>query len=354
MKESLDEVDRVTFNKVKSNLKEFEAQIERTGKTGASMGDKIKKKFGDVFAYFTTYVSIQDAIQVMRNGFETIKEYDNALTEMNKVSEESISTLKEFQKESFGLADAVGTTASQIQNSTADFLRLGESFEQAKQSAQDANALFKVSEFDSITEATDAMISMSQAYNELEKGEINDVLNYVGNNFSSSTEDLAVALQDAAAVLKTQGNDLYQSVAMITAGNAITQDATKTAGGVRTISLRIAGTEEAKEQLESLGESVDDYVVQTKSKTQETIKNFTAVASNAGKGIDVLDANGNLRNTFDILLDISKIYKEIQEEDKKYGTNRANALVEYIAGEIFCLKFMETYIYRTHLTALIA
>jgi TP901 family phage tail tape measure protein len=153
------------------------------------------------------------------------------------------------------------------------------------------------------------------------------------NNFSSSTEDLAIALKDSAAVLKTQGNDLYQAVAMITAGNAITQDASKTAGGIRTISLRLAGTEEAKEELESLGESVDDYVVQTKSKTDETIRNLTAVASNAGKGISVLDKNGNLRETYNILLDISKIYKEIQEEDKKHGTNRANALVEYIAGK---------------------
>ena len=33
------------------------------------------------------------------------------------------------------------------------------------------------------------------------------------------------------------------------------------------------------------------------------------------------------------LLDISKIYKEIQEEDKKYGTNRAQALVEQLAGK---------------------
>lgn len=221
MKNELKEVDKIEFNKVKSELKEFEAQIERTGKTGASFGDKITKKFGDVAAYFATYVSIQDAIQVVRQGFETIKEYDTALTEMNKVSKESIQTLKEFQKESFSLADSVGTTASQIQNSTADFLRLGESFDKAKQSAQDANALFKVSEFESINEATDALISMSQAYNELEKSEINDILNYVGNNFSLSTSDLATALQDAAAVLKTQGNDIYEAVALITAGGLI-------------------------------------------------------------------------------------------------------------------------------------
>lgn len=134
-------------------------------------------------------------------------------------------------------------------------------------------------------------------------------------------------------MLKTQGNDLNEAVALITAGNLIGQDSDSTAAGIRTISLRIAGTEEAKEELSELGEDVEDYVVQTQSKTDETIRNFTAVASNAGKGISVLDDNGNLRDTYDILLDISKIYKEIQEEDKKYGTNRASALVEYIAGK---------------------
>ena len=35
---------------------------------------------------------------------------------------------------------------------------------------------------------------------------------------------------------------------------------------MRTIALRIQGTEEAKEELEALGESTDDFVVQTKSK----------------------------------------------------------------------------------------
>lgn len=92
-------------------------------------------------------------------------------------------------------------------------------------------------------------------------------------------------------------------------------------------------TEEAKDELAELGEDVDDFVVQTQSKTDQIIKDYTAVASNQHQGISVLDDNGNLRDTFDILLDISKVYKEIQEEDKKAGTNRANALVEALAGK---------------------
>ena len=82
-----------------------------------------------------------------------------------------------------------------------------------------------------------------------------------------------------------------------------------------------------------MGEDIDDFVVRTKSKTDSIIRDYTAVASNAYKGVSVLDANGNLRNTYDILLDIAKIYKEIQAEDKKNGTNRAQALVETLAGK---------------------
>ena len=82
-----------------------------------------------------------------------------------------------------------------------------------------------------------------------------------------------------------------------------------------------------------MGEDIDDFVVKTQSKTDETIRHYTAVASNAYKGVSVLDSNGNLRNTYDILLDISKIYGEIQQEDKMAGTNRAQALVEELAGK---------------------
>ena len=100
---------------------------------------------------------------------------------------------------------------------------------------------------------------------------------------------------------------------------------------LRTIALRITGTEEAKEELEELGEDTSDFVVQTASKSQEAIKNFTKVASNSFKGFDILDENGNYKSTYDILLGISEIYQEIVETDKKYGSNMANGLLETLA-----------------------
>ena len=75
--------------------------------------------------------------------------------------------------------------------------------------------------FENIDEATTSLVAMSQAYNELEKGEIIDVLNNIGNNYSIATDQLATALQSSAATLKTQGNDLNEAVALITAGKIV-------------------------------------------------------------------------------------------------------------------------------------
>ena len=173
---------------------------------------------------------------------------------------------------------------------------------------------------------------MSAAYQDLDKMEINDKLNNVGNNFSISTDGLATALQKSASALTTAGADIDKSIALITAGNAVVQDPDSVGAGIRTIALRLMGTEEAKKELEETGEDTSDFVVQTASKINEQFKAFTAVAKNDWKGISILDDNGNNRDPYEILQDVADIYEDIVETDKKFGTNHLNALLELMAG----------------------
>ncbi len=296
--------------------------------------DTLKKKSKELLVYWTANALNPYAIIYRgRRIFNVVKELDDTFTEMRKVSDESVSSLKAYQKESFSTADAVGTTAKQIQNSTADWMRLGESLNEAANSAKISNVLLKVSEFDNIDDATKSLTSMAQAYKELSKTEIVDILNQIGNNFSISTDELATSLQSSAATLKLMGNDLAESVAMVTTANSIMQDPDSVSAGLRTISLRIVGTEESEKELEALGEEVDAFVKDTNSKKQQIIADYTAVASNGFKGFNILDDNGNYKNTYEILSGIADIYKEIVEQDKKLGTNHATALVEELAGK---------------------
>ena len=313
-------------------LKIYNAEVE-AGRAGRTLWDTLKNSgFHQIAAQMAGMVGIYDVINLGKEGFNVVRELNTALTEMRKVSDETVQNLKDYQATTFDTADAVGTTAKQIQNSTADWMRLGESMNQAAESAKDANVLLNVSEFEGIDEATESLVSMSQAYKDLDKMDIIDVLNNIGNNYSISTDGLATALKDSASALVTANNDLNEAVSLTTAGNAITQDPSKVGAGLRTISLRLVGTEEAKQELSDLGEETDGMIT-TVSKLRDTIMDATKAASSDGKGFDILDSNGNYKSTYEIMQGLADLYDNIVKKDKELGTNNLNLLLETIAGK---------------------
>ncbi len=313
-------------------LQIYNAEV-KAGRAGKSFLDILStSRLHQIAAQIAGMFSFYDLINLGKEGFSIARQYNTVLTEMRKVSNETVQSLKDYQLTTFDTADAVGTTAKQIQNSTADWMRLGESMNQAAESAKDANVLLNVSEFEGIDEATESLVSMSQAYKDLDKMDIIDVLNNIGNNYSISTDGLATALKDSASALVTANNDLNEAVALTTAGNAITQSPEKVGAGLRTISLRLVGTEEAKQELADLGEETDDMIT-TASKLRDTIKDATKAASSDGNGFDILDSNGNYKSTYEIMQGLADLYDDIVKKDKELGTNNLNLLLETIAGK---------------------
>lgn len=321
---------------IETQLKRVATGAKEAGHEGETFLTALTQRFKNLGVYLLSFVSFYRIIGVFKDGINIIHELDDALTEMQKVSDESLSSLREYQKSTFDTANQIGTTAQQLQQSTADWMRLGEDLQTASQSAQTANVLFNVSEFDNINEATTALVAMSAAYADAEKDidkmDIVDRLNLIGNNYAIATDELATALQDSAAALQTAGNDLDEAIALTTAGNLITQDASKTGKGVRTIALRLTGTKEAAEELEEMGEDTSDMIM-SQSKMRDLIMNATKVASNNYKGFDIQDELGRYKSTFEIMLGLSQIWDEIRQADLKSGDNRQNLLLESIAGK---------------------
>lgn len=323
----------VSLEKIHGEIMKIVNAEELAGRAGRSFFDTLKNSgFHQIAAQMAGMFGVYDVINVVKEGFNDVRELNTTLTEMRKVSDETVQSLKDYQVTTFDTADAVGTTAKQIQNSTADWMRLGESMNQAAESAKDANVLLNVSEFEGIDEATESLVSMSQAYKDLDKMDIIDVLNNIGNNYSISTDGLATALKDSASALVTANNDLNEAVSLTTAGNAITQDPSKVGAGLRTISLRLVGTEEGKQELSDLGEETDGMIT-TVSKLRDTIMDATKAASSDGKGFDILDSNGNYKSTYEIMQGLADLYDNIVKKDKELGTNNLNLLLETIAGK---------------------
>lgn len=129
-----------------------------------------------------------------------------------------------------------------------------------------------------------------------------------------------------------QLNTIDESIALTSSANTIVQDPESVGAGLKTVSLRLRGTDSAKKELEESGEDVSDFTTNI-SKLQESLKELTKVESNSFEGFDILKDDGSYKSTYQILLGIGKIWKEIGEQqgdlaqanilEKMFGKNRA-------------------------------
>lgn len=291
------------------------------GREGKSFLDLLKDKtIGNRAAQLVSYyLSFTDIIRYAREGINVVKDLNTALTEMRKVSDESLSRLKEFQKESFDLAEGIGATALEIQNSVADFMRLGYSLQEATKLSQDANIYANVGDME-INEATEHMISSIQAWQSEFKStteaseQIINRYNEVGNNFAITSADIGSAMERSAAALKAGGNDLNESIGLITAGNLIQQDADTTANALKVMSLRIRGS---KAELEGMGETTDDLAEST-SKLREQVKSLT--------GVDIMLDPNTYKSTAEIIQEIGAVWDNLTDVSQA-------ATLELLAGK---------------------
>lgn len=300
----------VNVEKIHNRFLQLSNSERLAGNEGQRFLDVLKDKVWYSWAaQIGAYFSFSDIIRYISNGVTVVTELDTALTEMRKVSDETVTSLRAFQNVSFDVAKQVGTTALSIQNSAADFMRLGYSLNEATKLSKDANIYANVGDMD-ISEATEHMVSSIQAWqSEFDSAteastNIIDRYNEVGNRFAITSADIGSAMERSAAALKAGGNTLNESIGLITAGNLIQQDADTTANALKVMSLRIRG---AKADLEDMGESTDDLADST-SKLREQIKGLT--------GVDIMIDNNTFKSTAEIIKEIGAQWSKLTDVSK--------------------------------------
>ena len=307
-------------NRIVSNMNDAGESISNVQK----FIDLAKVKFGQIFAYMAASFGIQEVIQEVRRGITYIKEIDDALTELKKVTNETDAEYQHFLQNMSKTASVVGSTVTDLTRSAADWARLGYSMNEAGKLAATTAKLLNVSEFESVDDATSALVSSLQAFNKdgydaaQRAEEIVDILNNIGNKYPVATNELASGLASSGAALVAANNSIEEQVAMLAAGNATMQDISSVASGLKIVAARLRGTtSEADDDAESAVTNV--------SKLQEKIKTLTAEA-NGGEGIDIINEDGSYKSTWEILTAISEIF------DKMDDMSQAS-LLELIAGK---------------------
>lgn len=229
----LESCNGVDFGNIKREFQNVKREAESLGLATQTLGDRIKSKFKEYSAYFSVAEVFMYTEQALRSMFEQVKLIDSAMTELKKVTDETDESYNQFLTNAASRAKEIGTTIDGLVSSTADFAKLGYSFEDAQGLAEVANIYAVVGdEIEGVEGATESLISTLTAFKD-EMGDMNDSdfamsivdkMNEVANRYSISSGGIGEALQRSASSMAAANNTLDETISLITAANSVVQD----------------------------------------------------------------------------------------------------------------------------------
>lgn len=282
-------------------------------KAAANSTGILGQSFSKAMVKYVTWLGIativSKVVNTLKQMVSAVIELDSALVELNKVWDATDSQLRKLTNDAFNLANATGRTGIEVINAITEFKRMGYTIEQSKGLAEVATIMTNIAE--GITDTKEAAnilvsvlkgIGVSAEYAE----SVLDRLNNVSNNNAVTFDALANMTKEAAATMNILGNNLDQTIGLLTGSYEILQDE-KVAKGIQTIGLRIAGLNEDME-------------------TQAGLSNQVTKALQRYAGINAFDDEGQIKNTYTILKELSGVWDDLNK-------NEQSALLNTLAGK---------------------
>ena len=212
------------MSKAWSTLKK---EIQDAGLETDKLSVKLKKLFEVNIKSQLANQVINAFQQGLRQVYQNVVDIDSAMTELKKVTDETSARYSQFMENAGTRAKDLGTSITNVINSTADFARLGYNIDEAEKVSDAALMLKNVGDgISSIDDASSMVISSMQAFGV----ETNDVMrivneyNTAGNKFAISADGVGQAINRSGAALKSANNTLEESIALATAMNRVVQN----------------------------------------------------------------------------------------------------------------------------------
>lgn len=272
-------------NTLNKKTGEFNQTLKESAKTAKTWSEEFNDSFQKVLRFGSITAIIGAFSQAVKEAVQTVKEFDDALTEFKKVSDLNGESLDAYTKKLGELGQEVARTRSEMVSSATEFVKSGYSEEDAAQLAKISELYRNIAdEAISSGDSANFIISQMKAFsNNTEEFALHTInaINNVSNNMAVSSSDISTALSKTSSAMGALGNTYEQTVALVTSGTEIMQgQASKVSRGLRTIGNNIANVAQDADTLEISVQGVT-------------------------KQIDLLDsATGDMRSTFDIMQDI--------------------------------------------------
>lgn len=219
-----------TSDAVQSIISEFnklEQEMLKTGQTGKSFWEGVGDRINSINQSFIGMAfGFYDFVNYGKQVVQTVTEIDTGLTELRKVSDATGPRLAQSFETSAKTAQELGTTITDVINSTSDWARLGYTIDEAEELSKVTALMQSVGDDMSQQESSDAIIATLKGF-QMQADEAMDIVdsyNEISNRFEIDTKSIGEALERSAASFNVAGADMNDAIALITPVFGATRD----------------------------------------------------------------------------------------------------------------------------------
>ena len=285
----LQQLEKNGINAVDIALQELKTEVKGTVPSLEQISDKVSQvgnefnlasqraqEFANLKSQVLSFFTITGAIQLFRravqSAFETVKELDEAMTEIAVVSDFSVGDMWKQLPKFTEQANQLGKSIRDVYGATTLYVQQGLDLDNSLKLANETLKMAAVAGMDA-SDATDAMTSALRGFNmelnETSAQKVNDVYSELAAISAADTQEISTAMSKVASLAHNVNMEFETTASFLTQGIEATREAPETIGtALKTIIARFAEVKSlyTKGQLSGTdeeGETIDVNKVQT-------------------------------------------------------------------------------------------
>ena len=321
---STPEAATASVERLRSALKQTDAELAEIGTRADTFGFKIKKAFKTKVVQNLAYALLALVGRAFRQVYKNVIELDKAITDLQIATGMTRKETGKLVEQYAVLARELGATVTQVTSAADTWLRQGYSVAETNQLITNTLMLSKLGQIES-ADAARALTSAMKGY-KVEVGEcikIVDKLTAVDMIAAVTAGDIATAMAETATSADIAGISMDRLIGYISVVSEVTQDGAESVGTFyKTLFARIGSVKAGKFVDDETGESLNDV---------ESVLNSL--------GISLRDESGDFKE-FGVVLD------DVARKWDRYSNVQQHALATAFAGTRQQEKFivlMENY-----------
>jgi hypothetical protein len=229
-------LDSAGLQRLTEQFRNFRGEADAAGMTVSRFFQSMQSQLRMVLQ---RWISLYAVIGYIRKMIDNVKELDNAMINLRRVTDETDAGYQRFLEDANELARQMKTTTASLVEMSYQWSKLGFEMNEALELSKASTIFMRVADVGQ-DQALSNLVTSLKAFR-LEASQTMDVvdkLDKLNNEYAVSASGLGEGLERSASAMAMTGNSLEETLAMLTGAGEIVQNLENTGNALRVISLR--------------------------------------------------------------------------------------------------------------------